>query len=100
MPKEKGSEKTGGRKAGTPNKTTSLGKKILERYFFQDNGLEKLLNDIDNMEYEKDKVTARIKLLEFVMPKQKEIEITGIDKEELTDQELEERLKQYEQRNK
>ena len=100
MPKEKGSEKTGGRKAGTPNKTTSLGKKILEKYFFEDDGLKNLLHQIDDMEYEKDKVTAKIKLLEFVMPKQKEIEITAIDKEELTDEELAERLKQYEQRNK
>ena len=64
-----------GRPKGTKNKTTLMGREMLEQYFFQDKGLESLLNDIDNMEYEKDKVNAKIKLLEYILPKQKEVDL-------------------------
>jgi hypothetical protein len=77
MPKEKGSKKTGGRVAGVPNKSTALGKTILEDFFFKDGGLKNLLVEIAGMEYEKDRVNAKIKLLEFVMPKQKEVDLKG-----------------------
>ena len=72
---KKGHKEATGRPKGSSNKSTALGREMLEKYFFQDNGLQNLLNDIDQMEYEKDKVTAKIKLLEFVMPKQKEIDL-------------------------
>ena len=75
---EKGHTKATGRPKGSQNKSTLLGKEILEDYFFGNGGegLKKHLREIDAMEYEKDKVTARQKLLEFVLPKQKEIDLT------------------------
>lgn len=72
---EKGNKEGQGRPKGAKNKSTVLGREMLEKYFFEDNGLKNLLADIDQMEYEKDKVNAKIKLLEFVMPKQKEIDL-------------------------
>jgi hypothetical protein len=68
----------GGRPKGAKNKATILGKEFLENYFFGNNneGLRRHVAEIDAMEYEKDKVTARQKLLEFVLPKQKEIDLT------------------------
>ena len=72
---EKGNKESQGRPKGAKNKTTIAGREMLEKYFFQDNGLQSLLNDIDSMEYEKDKVNAKIKLLEYILPKQKEIDL-------------------------
>jgi hypothetical protein len=66
-----------GRPKGSVNKSTALGKEILETFFFKDGGLKNLLVEIAGMEYEKDRVNAKIKLLEFVMPKQKEIDLKG-----------------------
>ena len=70
-----GNKEGQGRPKGAKNKSTILGREMLEKYFFKDKGLENLLQDIDGMEYERDRVNARIKMLEFVMPKQKEIDL-------------------------
>ena len=66
-----------GKPKGAKNKTTIVGKEILQKYFFEDNGLNNLLRDIDGMDSERDKANAKIKLLEYIMPKQKEIELSG-----------------------
>jgi len=76
MPKfEKGNNYGKGRPKGSQNHSTSIGKAIIENYFIRDNGLESLLADIEAMENERDKVNAKIKLIEYFMPKQKEIDL-------------------------
>lgn len=73
---EQGNRAGAGRPKGARNKKTLLGKDVIENYFIQDGGLETLLKDIDNLENLNDKINAKIKLLPYLMPKQKEIEIT------------------------
>jgi len=74
---EKGHKHANGRPKGAKNKTTILGKDILKKYFFEDGGLNRLLRDIDAMDSERDRANSKIKLLEYIMPKQKEIELSG-----------------------
>ena len=50
MPFQKGRQKTGGRKAGTPNKVTKSAREILEQVFTEESlakGLARLGNDPD-----------------------------------------------------
>lgn len=91
---KKGNKDGQGRPKGSANKSTILGRDIIEEHFIAKGGLKKLLIDIDAMEYEKDRVNAQIKLLEFFIPKQKETTIEQVDKtakidlSKLTDAEL------------
>ena len=91
---EKGHNKAGGRTKGVKNKTTLLGRDIIENYFIKEKGLENLLVEIAGMEYDRDRVQAKIKLLEFFIPKQKETTIEQTNKlpefdlSKLTDEEL------------
>ena len=64
-----------GKPKGAKNKTTLLGRDIIENYFIKEKGLENLLIEIADMKYERDRVQAKIKLLEFFIPKQKEIQL-------------------------
>lgn len=74
MPFKKGqSGNPKGREKGTKNKD-SKGKQVIKEYF-ESGGLEQLLADIEKLD-EKDKVTAKIKLVEYYMPKQKEVNNT------------------------
>jgi hypothetical protein len=75
---KKGNKDGQGRPKGAKNKTTLLGRDIIESYFIEQKGLEQLLNDISNLE-DRDKVSAKIKLLEFFIPKQKEIQTNAFD---------------------
>lgn len=70
---EKGKEKTGGRKKGSLNKTSIAGKQKIAEYF-ENGGLEELLADIAKLE-DKDRVQAKIKLIEYYIPKQKEVDL-------------------------
>jgi len=68
-----------GKPKGAKNKATILGRDIIEEHFIAKGGLKKLLIDIEAMEYEKDRVNAQIKLLEFFIPKQKEIQVNPFE---------------------
>ena len=59
----------GGRPKGAKNKDHFGKTKI--RSYFESGGLESLLADIEELEA-KDKVQAKIKLIEYYMPKQRE----------------------------
>lgn len=78
--------KTGGRQKGTPNRlTTDLKSRIAE---VVENGFEAIESDLEALEA-KDRINAYLKLLEYVMPKQRE---TKIDISNLSDEEVEELL--------
>lgn len=78
--------KTGGRQKGTPNRlTTDLKSRIAE---VVENGFMSIESDLEALE-PKDRVSAYVKLLEYVMPKQRE---TKIDISNLSDEEVEELL--------
>jgi hypothetical protein len=76
--------KTGGRQKGTPNKATANLKNtihgIVERQF---ETLEYDLEELDG----KDKINFVLKLIEYVLPKQRE---TKIDFNSLSDEEIDE----------
>lgn len=74
MPFQKGRNKTGGRTKGSKNKD-NFGKTRLKQYFEDEGGLESLLSDIEELD-PKDKVNAKTKLIEYYMPKQKEVQNT------------------------
>ena len=82
--------KTGGRKIGTPNKITSNLKAtiqgIVERQF------ETLEDDLEQMDG-KDKVNAVLKLIEYILPKQREQKINFSDMSDSEIDELINRLK-------
>ncbi len=71
-------KKTGGRKAGTPNKITSNLRGFIE--VFLANNLEEVCNEFSKLE-PKEKINAYLKLLEFAIPKltRMQSEITGKD---------------------
>ena len=79
-------KKTGGRKAGTPNKATADIKNRIAQLI--DEQFETISSDLDEMD-PKDRVSAYLKLLEYVLPKQRE---QKIDLSNLTDQEIDELL--------
>ena len=75
---KEGHKKVGGRQMGSANKENQGFKKEMKKY------LEGLLNDgtfrgwLESDELTiKDKITAYLKALEFVMPKQQKIELDG-----------------------
>ncbi len=67
-----------GRPIGAKNKPKQ-GKDILEKFFYEDKGLDTLLQNVLEMESDKDRNTLLVKLLEFVLPKQKEIQTNAFD---------------------
>lgn len=71
MPFKKGHKLGQGRPKGSKNKE-SKGKQLIREYF-ENGGLETLIHDIEQLE-EKDKVQAKIKLIEYYIPKQKEVQ--------------------------
>lgn len=64
-----------GRPKGSKNKNKILSnQRILD--YFKDGGFEELISELKMLEG-KDKVNAHLKLLEFVMPRQKSIDMTA-----------------------
>lgn len=80
----KGHQKKGGRKAGTPNKATSDLKSRIATLLDQE--FDTISNDLDLLE-PKERVTAYIKLMEYVIPKQREqrIDLSTLSDEQLDD---------------
>lgn len=84
--------KTGGRKAGTPNKSTAEIRDFIQSFLGAK--FEELDEIFDQLE-PKDKINALIKLTSYAVPKQSQMEMTAIHKQELapdlsmlTDEEL------------
>jgi hypothetical protein len=72
MARQKGCKKYGGRKAGTPNKSTQgLANYLDERGFFLP---DKIIDTFDLLTPEK-RVDLLLKLMEYVYPKRKSVEI-------------------------
>ena len=79
---ESGRQKTGGRKAGTPNKT---GIDIKTRIAgLIDSQFDSIQADLDTLD-PKDRVAAYLKFMEYVLPKQRE---QKIDLSTLTEEEV------------
>ena len=70
MPFQKGRERTGGKKKGTPNKVTQDHRDLINKLI---SSPEKLLKDLEQLE-PKERIDATIKLLEFTTPKQSRVE--------------------------
>ncbi|GAB3688440.1 hypothetical protein GCM10027592_03370 [Spirosoma flavus] len=83
---EKGREKTGGRQAGSQNKTTTDVKTRIANLI--DEQFDNIAYDVSLLE-PKDRVSAYLKLLEYVVPKQRE---QKIDLSTLTDEQIDELL--------
>jgi hypothetical protein len=75
----KGHVKLGGRKKGTPNKVSSDLRNRIK--LFLDNNFEQLEKDISELQ-PADRVRFLIKLMEFVVPKQQNMQLSGQDKTE------------------
>ena len=84
MPFEKGKPKTGGRAVGVQNKSTTNLKSTIQRIV--ERSFETIEDDLQDMDT-KDKVSFILKLVEFVLPRQKE---TKIDFNSLSDDEIDE----------
>lgn len=67
MPKPRGSKKTGGRKAGTPNKTTNKVKQSLQEFF--ENNWDGIQDHYDSLP-PKDKLLWMKELMPYLAPKQ------------------------------
>jgi hypothetical protein len=65
-----------GRPKGTPNKTTAELRELVSTLF--ESKYEAFTSALDELE-PKDKVTAMLKLMEFVLPKQKEIKLDAVE---------------------
>ena len=81
MPFERGKPKTGGRKSGTPNKATGDIKARIAALI--DERFDDIAADMDNLD-PKDRVTTYLKLLEFVVAKQRAVEHSGTDEVPIT----------------
>jgi hypothetical protein len=79
-------QKTGGRKAGTPNKATANIKARISRLI--DERFDSINNDLNELE-PKERVTVYLKFLEYVLPKQRE---QKIDLSLLTDNQIDDLL--------
>lgn len=86
MGRKKGTEKTGGRKKGTPNKTTQTAKEWISETLSAN--WEQMKSDLKVLE-PKDRLQLLFKLLEYVVPKQRETS-NNIKFEDLTDEEMDE----------
>jgi hypothetical protein len=74
---EKGHEKKGGRKKGTPNKNTQERKDELEALFHKELGFQSLIDDVNEIEDPKDRADQKMKVMAFFMAKHKSVEHTG-----------------------
>ena len=70
--------KTGGRQKGTPNRTTSEAKQVLQNIVNKE--LENITTLLDKLE-PKERIDSIIKLLPYIVPKQQEIAIENKETE-------------------
>ena len=68
-------KKTGGRQAGTQNKTTGVTKKVISDLLDNYNTSGKMVKDFDKLN-PKDRITIAEKLMQYVMPK---MQSTAVD---------------------
>lgn len=86
MPFEKGRGKTGGRQPGSINRTTTDIKSRIANFI--DEQFDSIADDMSQLE-PKERVTAYLKLMEYVVPKQRE---QKIDLSTLTDEQVDDLL--------
>lgn len=86
MGRKKGCLKTGGRKKGTPNKATQTAKEWIVQTLSAN--WEQMKSDLKVLE-PKERLQLLFKLLEYVVPKQRETS-NNIKFEDLTDEEMDE----------
>ncbi len=86
MPFQKGKPRTGGRRPGTANRTTADLKSRISDLL--DSRFDKVVEDLEQLE-PKDRVTAYLKFLEYVVPKMRE---QKIDLSTLTDEQIDDLL--------
>ena len=84
MGRTKGTPKTGGRKAGTPNKTTQTTREFVQSIL--DANQEQLRDDLKKLA-PKDRVNALLGLLPYIIPKQQATTAT-LAVERLTEDEI------------
>ena len=84
--------KTGGRAKGTPNKTTSETKQLLQNVVTKQ--IEKLETTLNKLE-PVDRVNALSKLLPYILPKQQGVEIEVKNDRVRTSEEIDKELLQY-----
>lgn len=77
-------KKTGGRTAGTPNKATGDLKGRIAALI--DEQFDTIAADLDVLE-PKDRITAYLKLMEYILPKQREqkIDVSALSDEQIDD---------------
>lgn len=77
-------KKTGGRTAGTPNRVTGDLKSRITALL--DEQFDTIADDLDALE-PKDRVTAYLKLIEYVLPKQREqkLDLSTLSDEQIDD---------------
>ena len=80
MAREKGSAKTGGRQMGTPNKKTMKLEQVLLQHDFDP--VKELIGSIQASSAHDVKINAILKLMEYLYPKRKSIDIS-IDDESI-----------------
>ena len=83
---EKGREKTGGRKPGSTNRTTTDIKSKIAALI--DDQFDSIQADLERLE-PKDRIAAYMKFMEYVLPKQRE---QKIDLSTLTDEQVDDLL--------
>lgn len=88
MSRLKGTPKTGGRKAGTPNKISVGLKDFITKLVYKNRKqIEKDLQELQP----KERLLILEKLMQYVIPKQREVEISGELQREPTRQEMEDK---------
>lgn len=84
MPREKGSPKTGGRKAGTPNKVTKATKEVLAQFIGDEaDNFKEAMHQI----YKEDKVTYAalyVKMLPYVIPRLNSVDVNSTNNTKLS----------------
>jgi hypothetical protein len=103
MPFKKGHKKVGGRGKGTPNKSTKLGAEKIQAALEDLGGFDFVKQCIKSLvangEF-KEAANLFMKLTEFAYPKLKAVDMSTTikdEREELTPQEVEERLKEIQE---
>lgn len=73
MARQKGEAKTGGRKAGTPNKFTKVNRDLIQKFI--DDKWPDAVKAWENIDNPKEQFAQFVKLLEFIMPKMASVEM-------------------------